>query len=181
MLSGLWGVNEFSLSWFTCELWYDIVQLQRCRWVTCIVCDWLVAPCCDWLLPADIMEFADFLSSYLVTVFSIWRISWSGNASIRTPSVDRRTKNIDEEKVKVIKLAALTRERAAGDWTTSCRCAETSAGIGGSRTNEAENAKKKRQNWHLWAESISIMWRLLSHSLNSALFTCAVFKMVHHN
>lgn len=63
--------------------------------------------------------------------------------------MDGRTKNIDEEKVKMIKLAALARERAAGYWTTSCRCAEMSAGIGGRRTNEAENAKKKRQNWHL--------------------------------
>lgn len=162
------------------------------------------------LWPADIMETAAFLSSHLVSFLhkehQTWWISWSGQESVGTPSVDGQTENTNERKVKVrnwttkeswAKLVPLTgtqqtgsaREeetglsRAAGDWTTSCRCAATSAGIGGRRR---ENTKKNRQNWHFRAEcfvskSISIIWCLLSHPLNSALFVCAVLQKVHHN
>lgn len=162
----------FSLSLFTCELWYDIVQLQRCRWVTCIVCVWLTGGAMLWLTVTSRhhgvcrLPLQPFGHSFLHKEHQTWWISWSGQESVGAPSVDRQTENTNEQKVKVrnwttkeswAKLVPLTGtqqtgsaheketglSRAAGDWTTSCRCAATSAGIGGRWRNRGENVKKK--------------------------------------
>lgn len=70
-MSGWWGVWVFfRFIYMWAMIWHSPATEVQVGHLYC-VCDWLVAPCCDWLWPANIMESATFLSSHLVTVFSI--------------------------------------------------------------------------------------------------------------
>lgn len=144
----------------TCQLWYDTVQLQRCRWVTC----------------------KPGVCRHPAAIWSLWSLRHDGflsqDSSIRTPNKRSRLRDrtAKESWARQVPLTGTQQTSSAREEETGLSTAAPAGtepeGDGQTRTFERSASLPK---------SVSIMGCLLSHPLNSALFTRAVSqKSVSH-